>query len=169
VVLVASLAKGFGAPLAMLAGGRRMIEAFSARSDTLVHCSPPSAAAVAAALRALSINAARGAALRDRLVARVRCLRQALRRCGFAPRGGLFPIQRVTTGGGAAIALQRELARRGVQAVAVRSRCAPGIALTFLVTARHSEAELISAATALAAAAWGGRGSGLELHSTAEA
>lgn len=169
LVLVASLAKAFGAPIAMLAGARRVVERFAARSDTLVHCSPPSAAAVAAAARALSINATRGDALRARLVDRVRRLRRALRRCGFAPRGGWFPIQRVTTGALAALALQGELARRGVRALAVRSRCTPESALTFLVTARHGDAEIVSAATALAAAAWGGRGSGLELPSTAEA
>jgi 8-amino-7-oxononanoate synthase len=169
LLLIASLAKGFGAPLAMLAGGRRIVERFIARSDTLMHCSPPSAAAVAAALHAFSIHAARGEALRARLVARVRGLRQALRRRGFPPRGGLFPIQRVPIASArAAMALQRELARRGVRVVAARSRCTSQIALMFLVTARHGEAEIDFAASALAAAAWGGRGSRLELPSTAE-
>lgn len=158
LLLVASLAKGFGAPLAMLAGGRRVVDAFTARSDTLVHCSPPSAAAVAAARHALSVNAAAGETLRARLLARVRRLRRALRRCGFTPRGGAFPIQRVPVASEqVAAALQVELARRGVRVAAVRPRCTSRIAITFLVTARHDEAEIDFAAAAFAAAAWGGR------------
>lgn len=170
LILVASLAKGFGAPLAMVAGARGAIAAFMAQSDTLWHCSPPSSAHVAAAARALSINATQGDGLRARLLARVRALRRALRRQGFAPLGGWFPIQRVPLGDAwTAMAVQGDLARRGVHAVVLRSRCAREVSLTFLVTARHGEAELEAAAAALAVAAWGGRGVELELPSTLEA
>src|SRR5690348_1119290 len=57
IVLVSSLAKGFGAPLAVMAGSDPMIAAFERSSATREHCSPPSLAAIAAAERALAINA----------------------------------------------------------------------------------------------------------------
>lgn len=52
VVVVASLAKAFGAPLAVLGGDATMVDRIEQQSETRVHCSPPSAAAVAAAARA---------------------------------------------------------------------------------------------------------------------
>jgi 8-amino-7-oxononanoate synthase len=170
IVLVASLAKAFGAPLAMLAGSKAAVERFAARDGTLVHCSPPPIPSVAAALRALAVNAAHGEPLRARLRARVATLRRALQARGFTVRGGLFPIQRVPVdGAAAALDWQARLARRGIRVFVQRSRCRREIALTFIVTARHGEAELQAAAEALAAAARGGRGSRLELPSTMEA
>jgi 8-amino-7-oxononanoate synthase len=56
LIVAASLAKGFGAPLAVLAGSHELIRAYEERSLCRVHCSPPSAAAVAAAAHALTLN-----------------------------------------------------------------------------------------------------------------
>ena len=47
IVVGASLAKAFGAPLAMLAGSAAVVGEFERQSATRVHCSPPSVAAVA--------------------------------------------------------------------------------------------------------------------------
>jgi 8-amino-7-oxononanoate synthase len=170
LILVASLAKAFGAPLAMVAGGGPVIEKLAARSDTLTHCSPPSAASLAAAQNALAENAVHGDRLRAKLVARVQTLRRALRRRGIAPAGGLLPVQRVGVRTlDAALALQAALARRGIRVLIVRARCTGAIAITFITTARHGEAELHTAAGALAAAARGGRGDLLLAPLTLEA
>lgn len=153
VLLVASLAKALGAPLTMVAGAAPLVAAFASHSETLVHCSPPSAPALAAARRALALSAL-GDALRVRLATRVRFLRAALRERGFAVRGDLFPMQRVPMpDADAAAALQGALARRGVTAVVRRSRCNDEISLTFVVTARHTEEQLHRAALALTAVA----------------
>jgi 8-amino-7-oxononanoate synthase len=160
VVLVASLAKAFAAPLTMVAGPRRVIDAFAAASETRVHCSPPSEVDLAAALRALAVNADQGDLLRARLASRVRTFQSALRAEGFAVQAGLFPVQRVPMPDLAtAAALQAALARNGIETIVQRGRCAPEVSLTFIVTARHGEAELRTAALALAAAARGSRGS----------
>ncbi|HKE14656.1 MAG TPA: aminotransferase class I/II-fold pyridoxal phosphate-dependent enzyme [Kofleriaceae bacterium] len=170
LVVVASLAKAFGAPVAMLAGSRAFVDDFEARSETMLHCSPPSQAHLAAAARALALNAAAGDRLRARLVARVRGFRRALAAAGFTARGGPFPMQRVATGDPrAALALRAELARRGIRALARRARCTGEASVTFIITARHGEAELRTAAAALAAAAWGGHGSIDTLSSKLEA
>src|SRR5262249_36872963 len=60
LILGSSLAKGLGAPLAVLAGNAETIAKFEQLSATRVHCSPPSLAAVSAAQRALAVNEKQG-------------------------------------------------------------------------------------------------------------
>jgi 8-amino-7-oxononanoate synthase len=69
VLVVSSLAKGFGVPIAVLAGSRQLVQRFEERSLTRVHASPPSAAVIHAAEHALEVNATRGDTLRLRLAA----------------------------------------------------------------------------------------------------
>lgn len=71
-VAITSLAKAFGAPLAVMAGPRRLIRRFLRLSETRMFASPPSEANLAAARRALSFNAAEGDEARSRLRANVR-------------------------------------------------------------------------------------------------
>ena len=52
LIIGASLAKGFGVPLAVLTGSDGLLRRFEAHSQTRVHASPPSAAVLAAARRA---------------------------------------------------------------------------------------------------------------------
>jgi len=100
VLAGASLAKGFGTPLAVLAGPRRPLAEFMAASEGRVHCSPPSVALVAAAAHALQLNRRAGDALRLRLRARVGQLRAMLAARGIACSGGAFPVQRTRCGRG---------------------------------------------------------------------
>lgn len=154
IVLVASLAKAFGVPLAMVAAARSFIDPFTDDSETLVHCSPPAEPVQAAAVQALATNASWGDALRARLASRVRRLQQAMSARGFITRGGAFPMQRVPMPDRAtAQALQAGLSQRGVRAVVRRSRCNDEISLTFIVSARHTGDEIEHAADSLAAAA----------------
>jgi 8-amino-7-oxononanoate synthase len=67
LIVASSLAKGFGAPLAAIAGSAQTISKFEELSSTRVHSSPPSLAAIAAGGRALVINASQGDNLRSRL------------------------------------------------------------------------------------------------------
>src|SRR5262249_17163047 len=90
LLVVSSLAKGFGVPLAVLAGSKRVITRFENNSATRMHCSPPSVALIYAAERALQINESRGEHLRRRLAQLVRRFREHLRQVGLAASGGLF-------------------------------------------------------------------------------
>jgi 8-amino-7-oxononanoate synthase len=156
VIVVASLAKALGAPLAMLAGPRPWVEAFARESDTLVHCSPPSGADVAAARAAIAWNARHGDARRARLAAAVATFRRALQRQGLRAGGGSFPVQRLLMPSSrAAQTLSAALARRGIDTVVQRSRCTRQSSVTFIINARHGAAELQDAVLALAAAARG--------------
>jgi 8-amino-7-oxononanoate synthase len=150
VVVGASLAKGFGAPLAVLCASAALVRRFEERSAVRVHSSPPSVAAIRAGLRALRLNRELGEALRQRLWRLVALWRAGLARLGLAARGGCFPVQTLELAphiDGAA--LHRCLGRAGVDSVLQRMRGRATV--SFLVNASHSRADIVRALAALAA------------------
>jgi 8-amino-7-oxononanoate synthase len=149
ILLAASLAKGFGAPVALLAGTASRLARFSRSSLTRVHCSPPSVAAVRAAEHALDVNAQRGDVLRRRLARLVTRFREHVTDSCAIAHGGIFPM--LTLGcesarGANAVTLHRRLAQSGIRSVlhGVREP-----RLSFLFTAAHDESAVDSAANAL--------------------
>ncbi|HEY6125822.1 MAG TPA: aminotransferase class I/II-fold pyridoxal phosphate-dependent enzyme [Steroidobacteraceae bacterium] len=146
VLVAASLAKGFGVPAAMLAGSAAHVDRFRRRSLTRVHCSPVTVAVVRAAEHALRVNESHGDVLRARLMRRVREFRAALAPTCASVRGIAFPVQTLdcalSRGEGARV-LHRELLERGVRAV-LHGAADPR--LSFIITARHSDADIHQAA-----------------------
>jgi 8-amino-7-oxononanoate synthase len=143
LTVVASLAKGFGVPVATVAGSGAVIQQYLAKSETRVHCSPPSNAHLHAAIAAVRINASRGDALRSHLAALVSQFRAGLGTLGVPLTPGLFPVQ--STGAGARLDLQavhQRLAGLGIGTVLNRPRCRRGVALSFIFTAEHREADV---------------------------
>jgi 8-amino-7-oxononanoate synthase len=141
IILVSSLAKAFGAPLAMLGAGSRLVSDFAADSATRVHCSPPSTAAIRAGARAVVLNRWRGDGLRLRLGSLIRGFRQRLAVSGWRVAGGYFPVQTVLCRG---VAHAHEtLLRLGIQTVPQKA------GLSFVLTARHTQSEVEQAARAL--------------------
>ena len=67
IVIGASLAKGFGVPLAVLAGAASVVARFERGAETRMHGSPPSMAAIRAAEHALELNRVAGDGIRHRL------------------------------------------------------------------------------------------------------
>jgi 8-amino-7-oxononanoate synthase len=150
VMLVASLAKGFGAPLAMLAASDNLLERFAAESKSRTHCSPPSIADLHAAERALAINRTHGDRLRDRLLAVVREFRASLAAAGARLEPGVFPIQSIhAPRGDGAVALHALLARRAVRAVLANGRRRARV--MFVLTAKHSSNDIRRAAASVQA------------------
>ncbi|WP_394850260.1 aminotransferase class I/II-fold pyridoxal phosphate-dependent enzyme [Pendulispora brunnea] len=143
ILWCASLAKGFGVPVAAVAGAAREIAHIEARSDTRVHTSPPSQAVISAAARALTVNSARGPALRSRLARNVQRFRAGLLRLGVRAPGSAYP--QVNLPVAAPRKLHARLLRRGVRTVLFRG------ALGWLLTARHTAADIDEALRALAA------------------
>lgn len=143
VLLISSLAKAFGAPLAMLAGSDAMVRNFEARSETRMHTSPPSRAAIHAALHALAINRAHGDALRQHLVKLVRRFRLRLAHIGLQTIGASFPVQTLGSLSGInADTLHQRLLRSGIRTVLHRARAAGKPKISFLITAGHSPNEI---------------------------
>jgi len=143
VIIGSSLAKGFGAPLAVLAGNAKLMAKFEELSTARVHSSPPSLADISAAQWAIAANETRGDSLRSRLAKLVRHFRESLGEIGLSASGGLFPVQTLKAIPGVDPApLYRRLLSLGVRAVLRSTRHAPGVALTFLVTVFHTRSDI---------------------------
>ena len=143
VIVISSLAKGFGVPMAVMAGSQTMIARFEQRSETRVHCSPPSIATLHAAELALNVNDEQGDALRMRLAQRVRHFRRRLAQIGFAAAGGLFPVQTLKhTRGLEAIDLHEQLLSHGIKTVLHGGRNGNRPCISFIITARHRADEI---------------------------
>jgi 8-amino-7-oxononanoate synthase len=156
VVVVSSLAKGFGVPAAALSGCASAIRCFEERSDTRVHCSPPSAAVVHASRHALAVNRVRGDSLRLRLARLVGYFRRRLSEVGLSAAGGLFPVQTINARPALDfVTLHSRLLRMGVRTVLHRLRAAQGARLSFIITALHSPELIDRAVSALACAVLG--------------
>ena len=138
-IVVSSLAKGFGVPVAMLGASEEVIRRFEQLSETRTHCSPPSTAVIRAAEHALAVNATQGDELRQRLHGLVQRFRRGLKEQGLHTMGGVFPVQTLRpTPGLSVTALDGHLQRHGVRAVLHRAHGNSGARLSFLISARHS-------------------------------
>ena len=153
LIVVASLAKGFGVPLAGLSGSAGLVSRFEAASQTRAHCSPPSVAALHAAEHAFRLNGHHGDELRLALARLVRHFRRRLAKAGVGVSGGLFPVQTLAPGPGLpAQALHERLAASGVRSVLHRRHGAGGPRVGFILTARHTRADVDAAVAAMHAA-----------------
>jgi 8-amino-7-oxononanoate synthase len=151
ILVGASLSKGFGVPIAALAGSAAMVRRFANRSASRLHCSPPSAAVIAAAEHALMVNRAYGDVLRLRLAERVRRFRDGLAHRGLSVEGGLFPVQTLRPIPGLdALRLHQWLWQKGIHSVPLRRRDQGGTRLGFLITARHRPEDIDRCLAALA-------------------
>lgn len=149
-LVFSSLAKGFGVPIAVLAGSRSWINAYKEKSFTRVHCSQPSTAMLRAAEHALEINRHWGEILRQRLVSLVRRFREQLAALGILACGGLFPIQTLALAPSVdPINLHATLAKKGLRTVLRHGQGDRRPRVTLLLTARHSPRDIDRAATAI--------------------
>jgi 8-amino-7-oxononanoate synthase len=151
VVVVSSLAKAFGVPVAMLGGAQDKVNSFQLRSATRTHCSPPSAAVIAAASHALHVNGRCGDTLRLRLAERVGYFRRRLKLLKLEVGTGFFPVQTLQLAPHMDVsALHRSLLKRGVRTVLHRAEDGGNPRLSFVITARHTMSEISRAADVLA-------------------
>ena len=146
IILVSSLAKSFGAPLAALCGSKMTVGHFRRNSDTRVHCSPPSLPALLAAKRALAMNDIDGENRRRRLARRVFEFRGRLASEGLRTSGGMFPIQTLSLPAEVdAPGFHRLLSMKGLRSV-LRRGCDGRPAVSLAITARHHSHDIERAA-----------------------
>lgn len=151
VMIVASLAKGFGVPIAALSGSREMIQNFKSRSETRVHCSPPSAVDFAAAEHALALNQMTGDVLRTRLAQRVQHFRRSVASLRISSDGGLFPVQTLRLPPQLDPEhVHRQLLHIGIRTILRRGCDSHKPSLTLIITTRHSHRDIENAVRALA-------------------
>jgi 8-amino-7-oxononanoate synthase len=150
VVLISSLAKGFGVPLALLAGSDALIRGFEEKSETRVHTSPPSLAAIRAARRALHVNQHHGDELRGCLAHGVARFRRELSETGLSSVSAWLPVQTLARLPRIAVeTVHQRLLRAGVRAVLHHAAGGKPPRISFLITARHTAAEIDRAASAV--------------------
>jgi 8-amino-7-oxononanoate synthase len=150
LIVGASLAKAFGAPVAVLAGSRMLIRRFHEESETRDHSSPPSVPVIEAARRAVAINRVYGDALRRRSLRRVTAFREWVRQAGLAATGGWFPVQTLSVQPGISVRrLHKQLLGRGIRTVLRRGCNGDRPLLTFVISAAHSAADIRTAALAV--------------------
>jgi 8-amino-7-oxononanoate synthase len=143
LILGSSLAKGFGAPLAVLASNAKLIAKFEELSATRVHTSPPTLAVMGAAQQALAVNEKRGDLLRFHLAKLVRHFHDGLLHIGLSARGSLFPVQTLAAIPGVDPGpLYHRLLSFGVRAVLRSARNKFSAAVSFLITASHTRSDI---------------------------
>jgi 8-amino-7-oxononanoate synthase len=147
IVMMSSLSKAFGAPVACLLGSSTLIQNFAERSRTRMHCSPPSTAVIRAGLHALKMNRESGDLLRRRLFQLVKALRSLLLRLNWSVARSSFPVQAVDHPD--APAIQRRLLSLGVRALLQKAGDGRGTRVTFVLNATHKWDELGEVARAL--------------------
>jgi len=150
LLVISSLAKGFGVPVAVLSGSSATIASFEEQSDTRVHCSPPSIAHLLAVKQALVSNDCQGEALRSRLVQLVKYFRRRLTAAGFSLGRGFFPVQ--TLAGPAHLnwsQLHERLLQLGVRTVLHQNHRSQKARISFIITALHTLNHIDDAVDAL--------------------
>ena len=150
VVVVASLAKGLGAPLAVVSAPGRLVRLFEAWSETRVHCSPPSVADIHAAATAVGVNAWYGDSLRRELWLLVERFRRLTAGLGLRTAESSFPVQTLPFAGRGAAALHRRLLACGIRTVLQAGGCRTGSAVSFVITAAHTPSDIDRAVGVLA-------------------
>jgi 8-amino-7-oxononanoate synthase len=150
VLVICSLAKAFGAPVAVLSGSRAAVEEFKKNSETRVHCSQPSLAVIRAAEHALCVNQRHGDRLRLRLARLITRFRQSAAKAGFRFTGGLFPVQTLAPPSQRdTLHFHERLLHHGVRTVLRHASDGQGLRISFVITARHTPEAIDCAVTAL--------------------
>lgn len=149
-VMVASLAKGLSAPLAVATGSAQRIRAVRDRGPTRVHAGPPTTSDVHALRGALEDATLDGR--RDSLARCVLRVRRTLVDLGLRPLGVPFPVVATEGGRHDPLELQRLLIGSGVRTLATTGRCTGRPTLSLCVRHDHGPTELDRLEHALARA-----------------
>ena len=150
VIAVSSLAKAFGAPLAVMTGSREAITDFEQNSETRMHCSPPSLPSIRACEHALAVNRKRGDQLRRQLARLVTRFRERAGHAGFRFTGRLFPVQTLMPAPGAnPVHVYQRLLKQGIRSVLHSAPDGCGERVSLVITARHVPEQIERAAKAL--------------------
>jgi 8-amino-7-oxononanoate synthase len=140
ILWLASLAKAYGTPIAVLTGPRVVVESLQSTGNRL-HASAPSAPDLHAAWRALTLRE-EVRQRRRRLHALVMLLRTGLINAGLAVRGLPFPVVPIPMPTPMALRWWGLLRSNGIDALVQLPRCLPGAQVSFALSPRHSPVEV---------------------------
>ena len=137
-VVVASLAKAYGVPLALVGGPRGVIRNIGHHEMSTIHASGPTAADRAALRGVLETDRTFLAAKRARLEQRTQQLRHLLQRHGLRPIGLPFPFVQAECDV-YPVDLVRTLRRYGCHTLAITRRCGTEVDRAVLGCALRSD------------------------------
>jgi 8-amino-7-oxononanoate synthase len=140
ILWLASFAKAYGTPIAVVTGSRYVIERMRASGNRL-HSSPPSTPDVMAAWHALAL-APELHRRRQCLQAAVVALRAALTALGLPVVGLPFPVVAIPMSPAVADVWWRRLRADGIDAIVQLPRCRSGALLSFIVRSQHSPQDI---------------------------
>ena len=150
VVLISSLAKGFGVPIAVMASNRHMVKNFREGAETRVYCSPPSAVDLCATSHALTTNALHGDKLRARLYRLIKIFHSCVDQAGIEYEPTCFPVQTFNFSRKRAHAAYQQLEQCNLRAVLNASHDPKKWLISFVLTARHTPGQIRKAVQRLA-------------------
>lgn len=150
IITIVSLAKGFGAPLAVMSGPESLLREVKDKSKTRVHSSPVSIAHLQAAANALHINRQQGDQLRRKLWTMVSLFKNAMKTKGMVTTGGIFPVQHVQCREAAqTIRLWERLRQKGIDTVLLTLHGERRPAVTFILRSDHTAEEITELAVSM--------------------
>ncbi|HKR04880.1 MAG TPA: aminotransferase class I/II-fold pyridoxal phosphate-dependent enzyme [Bacteroidia bacterium] len=145
VITIVSLAKAFGAPMAVISGNASFISSFKTESETSVYSSPVSIAHLNAAANAIRINQTSGDQLRNKLFKNVLLLRDDLYQSGIRLSGGIFPVQSITDlSPKQTYDLYKKLSAKKIKTALVKSHITQQPAISIVVRCDHTTEEILS-------------------------
>ncbi len=140
VMVICSLAKSFGVPIAVLAGNSKDIKGFEAKSKIRLHCSPPAIGLLHAAEQALDINESNGHNLRQRLALLVYHFLKKLRKSNLPITKGFFPVKTMSLSSANKadiLWIHNNLLNLGIKTVLHTNHKEQQESISFLITAQH--------------------------------
>jgi len=145
IIYISSMAKGFGVPVAFLSTTKMDISDYLEHSLTNNHCSPVSIAHALSIKHALKLNRNHGEQIRNKLYQLVFKFKQRLSQAGISTIGGDFPFQTLSKHNRIdATGLYEFLQNKGFTSVLHELKSSDSTAISFLITARHSFADIYS-------------------------
>ncbi len=143
ILVVTSLAKALGVPVAVLAGSTKQIERYRQLSEVRIHTSPVSNLHAWVAWQSLQNDRVQGDTLRNRLYQNVTLFQRSVR--SAATTGGCFPVQKLALASAKTVFLvYRHLRLKGIQPLLLANSQQPTVPeIAFCIRADHSTAAIL--------------------------
>ncbi len=146
IVVIGSLAKGFGVPAAVMASGKKMMKNFKNKSKTNISCSPASLADYSAISRALILNKNCGEKLRTKLLRNIIFFNTIINKNSNLS-DNIFPIQSINfQNNNMAYDTFLQLKQSGITTVLSENEF-KNPCIKLLITSSHTQKELYKTAS----------------------
>jgi 8-amino-7-oxononanoate synthase len=142
-ICIASLAKGFGVPVAAITGSALFIDLFKNKSQAMVYSSQPGTVHLSAGLHALQLNNQTGDRIREKIFKNVMLMKALSAAKSIRLSGGIFPVQSISFGDAAkAVAVYNKLLQQQIKTALIKGHKKNETAVIFIITGKHTSDEI---------------------------